>query len=74
MQNPLSYKNISVTFISYIKSLHHYQTLQTRYVSMQFLTNSASLKGRQDSAISAATIKLAFTAASLCYVAFFFKT
>ena len=37
---------------------------------MHFFTNSPSLKGRPDFAISAATIKLAFTAASLCAITF----
>src|SRR4029434_9999035 len=37
---------------------------------MQFLTNSPSVKGWAALAISATTIKLAFTAASLCDLAF----
>src|SRR4029434_5112030 len=37
---------------------------------MQFLLNSPSVKGRTALAISATTIKLALTAASLCHMAF----
>ena len=36
---------------------------------MQFLTNSPSVKGRAALAISATSIKLGFTAASLCDLA-----
>src|SRR4029434_1978484 len=45
------------------------QTMSQTFI-MQFLTNSPSVKGRAALAISAAKIKLAFTAASLCDLAF----